>query len=209
MDNNRPTFICGDALEVLKSLEEDSFDIILTDPPYKDEDVNGHDYYIFLDDWFHLAKKVAKDYVIFFNGANRLYDILQLLGEPFRILMWMKPRVKIAYRWEPIFIYSVAHGPWPSFNINGKIWSDILPYLPLHRGESVHRYEKPLPLMENIIRYIPTDKTVLDTFCGSGTTNLACMKFNISSTGIDINPDYIEIAKRKCKIGISNLKRFL
>lgn len=39
--------------------------------------------------------------------------------------------------------------------------------------------------------------TVLDLFVGSGTTGVACKKLNRKFIGIDINPEYIEIAKER------------
>lgn len=205
----RPQFIVGNVLDVLRVLPDDSVDVVLTDPPYKDEDVvceNGVDYYQFLSSWFEESKRVAKEYVMFFNAPTRLFEILQLFGKPFRILVWTKPRTKYAWRWEPVFIYKAMAEP--SFNINATVWSDILPFLPLHKGQQSHPYEKPIKLMENIVRYIPDDMTILDTFCGSGTTNRAAMNLHHASIGIDINADYITIAKKRCKVDIPSLQDY-
>lgn len=208
MKNTRPEFIVGNALRVLAVLPDDCVDVVLTDMPFKDDDLlcaNGVDYYQVLSSWFEDCKRVAKDYVMFFNNASRLYDILELLGKPFRILMWMKPRTKYPWRWEPIFIYQLEGA---DFNINKGIWTDTLPYLPLHKGESSHPYQKPLKLMEHLVGYIPEDKVILDTFCGIGTTNRACQKFHRASIGIDINADYIKIAKKRCKVDIPSLQDY-
>lgn len=209
MKNTRPEFIVGNALRVLPVLPDDCVDVVLTDMPYKDKDVvceNGVDYYQFLSSWFDDSKRVAKDYVMFFNSPSRLYDILQLIGKPFRILVWRKAACKMAWRWEPIFVYKAREEP--SFNINATVWSDVLTFEPLHRGQSRHPYEKPLRLMENLVRYIPIDKIILDTFCGIGTTNRACQKFHRASIGIDINSDYIKIAQKRCRVDIPSLQDY-
>jgi DNA modification methylase len=42
----------------------------------------------------------------------------------------------------------------------------------------------------------PGDR-VLDPFLGSGTTAVTALRLGRAFTGIELNPDYIEIAKRR------------
>lgn len=44
------------------------------------------------------------------------------------------------------------------------------------------------------------DETVLDPFMGSGTTTLAARKLDRNSIGYEINPDFIELAKKKLDV---------
>ncbi len=61
-----------------------------------------------------------------------------------------------------------------------------------------HPTTKPLGLMEDLIYfYSNRGDLVLDPFIGSGTTLVACEKLNRRWIGIEINPDYCEIAKRR------------
>lgn len=62
---------------------------------------------------------------------------------------------------------------------------------------NIHKTVKPLSLCEHIIKLITySDKAVvLDPFCGSGTTIVAAKKMGRKFIGIDINKEYIEIAK--------------
>lgn len=41
------------------------------------------------------------------------------------------------------------------------------------------------------------DGTVLDPFCGSGTTGVVALKHNRSFIGIELNPEYVELARSK------------
>lgn len=189
--------ICGDCLEVMKDMPDKCVDITLTDPPYKDEDVNG-DYYKWLKKNVREIKRVTKDYLIMFNNSSRIYDILKVFGKPYRILVWTKGVVKYAWRWEPIFIYSIG----PDFKINKNIWSDHLPYQPLHKGQSLHKYEKPLKLIINLLKYIPEGKVILDPFMGSGTTAEACKEMRKTFVGIEINPNYCKIAEERLAQGV-------
>ena len=61
-----------------------------------------------------------------------------------------------------------------------------------------HLTVKPVRLMEHLIRLFSCQgQIVLDPFLGSGTTCVAARKAKRHSIGIDINPDYIQLAKRR------------
>jgi len=61
-----------------------------------------------------------------------------------------------------------------------------------------HPTVKPLQLMQYMIRLItPPGGTVLDPFMGSGSTGAACMLEGVQFVGIDITPEYIEIAQKR------------
>ena len=61
-----------------------------------------------------------------------------------------------------------------------------------------HLTPKPVALCEHLIKLFSSDRqTVLDPFVGSGTTCVAARKTNRHSIGIDINPDYIQIAQQR------------
>ena len=61
-----------------------------------------------------------------------------------------------------------------------------------------HPTQKPVALMEYLIRiYTKEGDTILDPFMGSGTTGVACARLNRNFIGIEINPQYFEIAQRR------------
>ena len=61
-----------------------------------------------------------------------------------------------------------------------------------------HPTEKPVELMEYLIKtYTNEGDTVLDNTMGSGTTNLACIKLNRKSIGIEKEKQYYDIAVRR------------
>lgn len=56
----------------------------------------------------------------------------------------------------------------------------------------------PIALVERIIRdFVPENATVLDPFMGSGTTGVACEHLNRNFIGIELDPNYFEIAKNR------------
>lgn len=69
--------------------------------------------------------------------------------------------------------------------------------LPVGRVEFGHPTQKPLALMEWCLGFLPDAKTILDPFMGSGTTLVACAKLGRKGIGIELDPDYFEIACRR------------
>ena len=61
-----------------------------------------------------------------------------------------------------------------------------------------HPTEKPIELIKQILKAKPS-KIVFDPFLGSGTTAVACKSLKRNYIGIEINPKYIEIAKKRLK----------
>ena len=65
-------------------------------------------------------------------------------------------------------------------------------------GENYHPTQKPIALFEYLIQtYTEIGDTVLDPFMGSGTTCVACVKTGRNYIGIDKEPAYVEIARKR------------
>lgn len=61
-----------------------------------------------------------------------------------------------------------------------------------------HPTVKPLSLMSWLVRLItPPGGTVLDPFCGSGSTLVAADRQGFDAIGIDLSPEYVEISRRR------------
>lgn len=62
----------------------------------------------------------------------------------------------------------------------------------------VHPTQKPVVLMEYLIKtYTNEGETVLDFTMGSGTTGVACQNLNRNFVGIELDPGYFEVAKKR------------
>lgn len=65
-------------------------------------------------------------------------------------------------------------------------------------GKSVHPTQKPVALMEYLIRtYTNESDTVLDNTMGSGTTGVACVNTGRNFIGIERDPGYFSIAEKR------------
>ena len=63
-------------------------------------------------------------------------------------------------------------------------------------GGKQHPTQKPILVMEWCLGFIPDATTILDPFMGSGTTLVACAKLGRKGIGIELDPDYFDIACR-------------
>ena len=77
------------------------------------------------------------------------------------------------------------------------VWTGSLTK-PSEKREGKHPTQKPLYLLERIVLSSTNEgDIVLDPFCGSGTTGVACVKHNRLFVGIDNNREYLDISKKR------------
>jgi len=81
---------------------------------------------------------------------------------------------------------------------NDKNPQSILVYSKQSDGKYVHPTQKPVALMEYLIRtYTNEGETVLDNTMGSGTTGVACVNTGRRFIGIERDEEYFKIAKAR------------
>ena len=60
-----------------------------------------------------------------------------------------------------------------------------------------HTRAFPEKMVKDILSCFPDAQIVLDPFCGSGTTGVVAKKLGRNFIGIDLNPEYLELAKKR------------
>ena len=66
-----------------------------------------------------------------------------------------------------------------------------------HGVQREHPTQKPIVLIEWCLFQSKNPSTVADPFMGSGTTGLAALKLGREFIGIELDPDYFDIACRR------------
>lgn len=156
-------------------------DAIITDPPY---DIGGFEFSRF---WLGFGGNV----VAFCKPENQPF-----LADEY--LFWIKtPSTKNFSRNCGRFVEMILVKRGMTFNT--LHWSQMIGvYDDRLIDPPVHPFEKPLSLMERLVRiYTKPGDTVFDPFMGSGTTGLACKNLGRNFIGYEINPEYFELAKHK------------
>jgi DNA modification methylase len=67
--------------------------------------------------------------------------------------------------------------------------------------ENNHPTKKPLDLMRFLVKLAaPEGARILDPYVGSGTTLVACLEEQRAGLGIELSPEYLEIARKRVEI---------
>lgn len=116
-------------------------------------------------------------------------------------LLWAKkdPNAKHTFNYE-----AMRYGDWhikDTLKREGKqmrsVWAIPTPK-PEEKRFGKHPTQKPMALLERVILASTNEgDLILDPFVGSGTTGLAAVKLNRRFIGIDKDPSYLEIARKR------------
>lgn len=175
----------ADCIEYMKGLEDNHYDIILTSPPFKDEDVEG-DYWTWYDTFINECRRVSKYVTIIIHSATKMNEHITKYP-PKRTLIWGKGVVMYSWRYNPIYVYEKN-----DYKINPHIWSDCIGVQPIDGQHKTHPYEDPVKLYQTILSMFSDLHTVLDPCAGSGTTLIAGRM-----CGMDV--DCVEVGKGRCE----------
>lgn len=234
IDNYINKIICGDCIEVMQEMPEESVDLIVTSPPYnlKNSTGNGmkdgrggkwanaklvegystyddcmpHDEYA---EWqrdclTEMMRLLKNDGAIFYNHKWRVqggllqdrHDIIE--GFPVRqVIIWQR---KGGINFNPGYflptyevIYLIAKPDFklaPKANAHGDIWQFT------QEMNNPHPAPFPVHLIERIVSSTEAE-VILDPFMGSGTTAIAALRHDRKYIGIDVAPEYCEMAEKR------------
>lgn len=215
----------GDCREILKTIKEKYKDnnlIIVTDPPfnigykynsYKDN-LKEQEYLEFMKELFIDVPSVIIHY------AEDLYKIAFKINKiPTKIVSWVynsntaKQHRQIAF-FDVKPNFNQVKQPYKNLNdkrikeriAQGKTgaklydWWNINQVKNVSKDKTSHPCQMPLEVMKNIIGILPKDSIIVDPFCGSGTTGLACKELGYDFIGIEIDETYCNIIKERLGI---------
>lgn len=200
--------IHGDCLEVMKSFADNSFDLVLTDPPYgmAYQSSRRTEKYDKIENdvdiaWFQpFAKelyRVMKDdtHVYIFCNDYAISDFRRWLEEagftPKLTLVWVKNNhtsgdLEGDYGNKTEFVIYAQKG---RRLLNGKRETNVLMFDRV--ASELHPTQKPVELCSFLISKSSAEgETVFDPFSGSGTTLIAAKNLGRNAIGIEINQEY-------------------
>jgi site-specific DNA-methyltransferase (adenine-specific) len=137
------------------------------------------------------------------EGVRAWRDEIEASGARYkRAMVWVKPDAMPQFNgMGPSVGHEMMVSAWcgrgrSSWNGGGKPGTFI--YNKNTPGGSVHPTQKPLPLILDLVSlFSSVGQTVLDPFMGSGTTLVACAKLGRKGIGIELDPDYFDIACKR------------
>lgn len=215
--NENQIIIHGDSVKVLPTLQKKSFDLLLTDPPY------GIDFKSGWSDKDKIANDKIKDTVSLFE--NVLFESVPLLKDDAHFYIFgavdyigeLRPIIEKYLNLKNILIWDrkvIGMGDLKTYGKSfdvvyfgyNKVWKDlngtrdrdILSFNRVDPAKNIHPTEKPIDLLEYLIKKSTKENdNVLEPFAGGGSTLIACKNTNRIATGIEIEEKYFDIVKSR------------
>ena len=210
-----------DCLEVMKTIANESIDLIITDPPYlikyktnyrknKTHDfcseILNDDNYALISNYIKECYRILKDNtaMYMFCNCDRVdYFKQELEKTGFKIknmIIWVKNnwtagdlKAQFGKQYEILFLVNKGRCLF-----NGKRITDVWNFDRVSGNKQVHQNQKPLDLLEQcILKHSKENDVVFDGFMGSGSTGIACKHTNRRFIGIELDDKYFEIAKKR------------
>lgn len=154
-------------------------------------------------EWMSEAFRVTRDGGYFaittdWRQLPAVTDMMQFAGWTWRgLLVWDKKIGRPVRGRFRNHIEYVVWGSRGSFSGADVYASSLHSETPPNHRERTHTTEKTVGLMEFMMSVLPSGITVLDPFCGSGTTGVACINTGRHFIGVETEPAYAEIARRR------------
>ena len=212
----KPEIYLKDAVTYLNTFDDNSIDLIITDPPYA-TDID--DIKSFTNDWLNVAlKKVKQNGRLYIcsgaypNELKAFLDVLMnqtkfILDNPliwtYRNTLGVTPKMKYNLNYQVIWHLYSNESKELDTSITNEMFSVQDINAPDGRiGNRLHTWQKPDELANRLIRHGSVDgDLVVDCFACTGTFLIAASKFNRIAKGCDISQENINIAKeRGCTI---------
>jgi len=87
---------------------------------------------------------------------------------------------------------------YPANTSDVKYQRSVIKEKSLNPAQQIHPTQKPVALMEYLIKtYTNEDETILDFCMGSGTTGVACKNLDRHFIGIELNKTYFNMAQKR------------
>lgn len=190
-------FICADCRKALQDFPCNAADLLLTDPPYLlGKKMNGGTWGATKGErmgWDRQGPEDIRDCLDLACFASRnqiIWGGNYFSFRPSRCwLSW--------YKRDAVPTMSDFELAWTSFDAVSALFDYPIAAVNAERV-GWHPTQKPVALFEWCIsRFTKPGDLVLDPFCGSGTTAIACHRLGRRFICIDDNPEYIEKAKKR------------
>jgi DNA modification methylase len=198
--------ILGDCLEYMRTMPDKSVDAVITDPPYGMNwnakvtcGKNGHG--TKGQKYSNYGKTIQNDNIEFNPLPFLEFEKVILWGSNHysnklskgTTLVWIKKHVKNFGKY-----LSNAEIAWMKGGEGVYCYFDTS--LLGDTNNRLHTNQKPIGLMRWCIEKISArGDTIFDPFMGSGTTGVAAIQLGRNFIGIDIDPDYFNIAEKRIR----------
>lgn len=194
---------CGDCIEYMSAMPDNSVDAILTDPPYPRE---------FAGLYGAIAQQAAR---VLRRGGSLLAIVPQYL------MPQVMADVGAHLKWRWLWAMWQAQGTHPRMAMGVEVMYKPIGWwvkeaYPTGRGfvrdgfeneppvKSLHKWQQSLTWAEACLKVTREGDTVLDPLMGAGTMGVACVHAGRNFIGCELDPDTYTAAERRITEELSN-----
>ena len=180
------TIVVGDCLDVMRQMPDGCVDAVITDPPYNFAHTPRREIHE------QLMRVSSSGAIVFCPPENQWQDTAD------QYLFWIKPiSTKNTSKRYSRFVETIQVFGSPKW-VTGWHWSQYTNVFHDLVEERMHPYSKPETLVARLVRnHSEAGDIIFDPFMGSGTTAVAAKKLGRHYFGCDINPEYVEMARKR------------
>lgn len=198
----------GECAQIMKCLQPASVDLVITDPPYlvnyRDRSnrsiLNDNDPEKVLSSYAEIYRLLKPNsFCISFYGWNKVDYFCNAWRQagfrPVGHIAWEKDYASnsyyVRYHHEQAYLLAKGNPPKPSNPLRDiQRWE--------YTGNKIHPTEKAVSIIKPLIEtYSEPNDLVLDPFVGSGTTAVAALFAGRRYLGIDLEPKYCRLARKR------------
>lgn len=208
-----------DCLEFMKTVPDNYFDLVLTDPPYgmsyerhikekKHKKIENDENLDWLPLFMSQLERICNynSHIYIFCSWHKIDMFKSIFENNFHlknILVWDKGgmgmgdlKTDFGGTYELILFGTKLQKNKNQRQLNGKRDKNILNTF--RSGNEFHPTQKPEKLIEFLLSKSKKEKDkVFDPFMGSGTTAIACKSLGLDWCGCELEADYVAIANKR------------
>jgi len=209
-----------DCIDGMKEMDDNSIDLIFTDPWYYPENQKTKN--AFQDDYFWEFTEIwMRELLRIINGTGHIF--ISFSSQKMAKFEFLLSKLSVPLKSRIIWHYRNAGGRCADKGQFGKtyemiyhfgfgaflnfpekwgeerfdVWTIAIPQSNF-KDKKVHPFQKPKELLNRIVSIGSKEgNIVFDPFMGSGTTAVVCKELNRKYIGFEINKEYYNIANKR------------
>tara|TARA_R110000822_G_C15195738_1_gene481851 strand:- start:8 stop:640 length:633 start_codon:yes stop_codon:yes gene_type:complete len=204
---------CGDCLDLIKELDDNSVDVLYSDAPYippehkktltkyprtlSEMGMMESFYKVFAREINRVLKPTGRVYLYCNSDSYPMFYIHMFpYVKKMRCFVWDKIMCSLGYTFRhqhELILYGERDDVKPFKCGTG----DIFKYRAVKAKEKSHPAEKPVDLHKHVLQNHSPGEVVLDPFMGTGSIGVACKEMELDYIGFEIEQSYYETAVQR------------
>ena len=216
--------VLSDAIEYMQKFPDESMDLVLTDPPYgisyqsswtsdKSKPISSDWNFQIAPLMTEISRVLKPDRAAYIFTRWDVYPIwvsaLPANLQMKNLIIWNKNNHtsgdltgNFGFKYECIMFLTKGKPVLQSTR-----YPNVWDFSRVSHAKSLHPSEKPVPLLQRCIESSTSEgDSIIDPYCGSGTTGLAAKSIGRNAYLSDIDPSYVNISRKRLGLSYDTIR---